>query len=117
MNYERNISKFSNFRLNLRAGFSYLDSYNYIAGINLVLGHQIDRFELAATYNYQKPLDNPIPNHSVVASVAYRAETLKHWMFRLSAGPAVKLQPDLHEFSVIFGASIGKKIWEEITLQ
>lgn len=114
LNYERNVSKWENFRLNLRAGFGYYESYDFIGGINLVLGNRFERFELGTNYSYRltPKLSNEEENqvrHIIGTSISYRAETLKNWIFKLSLGPAVSLLPSSHEFGLRFGASVGKR--------
>lgn len=113
-NYERNVSRWENFRLNLRAGFGYYESYDFIGGINLVLGNRFERFELGTNYSYR--LTPKLPSeeenqirHILGTSISYRAETLKNWLFKLSIGPTVILQPFSHEFGMRFGASVGKR--------
>ncbi len=114
LNYERNISKWENFRLNLRAGFGYFESYDFIGGINLVLGNRFERFELSSNYSYRLTPklvgeDENQVHHILATGIAYRAETLKNWMFKLSIGPQVILQENAHDFGFRFGASIGKR--------
>ncbi len=109
MNYERNVSHIENFRLNLRAGFGYYEHYNFLAGINLVLGHRYDRFELGLTYNYRVDEEITVPIQFVSPSISYRSETPKNWLYKLTLGPAVKFQDDVTSYHVIFGFSLGKR--------
>jgi hypothetical protein len=109
LNYERNVSHFENFRLNLRAGFGYYEHYNFIAGVNLVLGHRFDRFEMSLTYNQRREEDINVPIHYVMPAIGYRSETPKNWLYKLTLGPAVKTQDHVNSYHIIFGFSFGKR--------
>lgn len=109
MNYERNISFIENFRFNLRVGFGYYDSYNFLAGMNLVLGHRYDRFEMSLTYNQRREQEIDYATHIISPAIGYRSETPKNWLFKLTFGPAVKIQQMTNDYYMVIGFSIGKR--------
>jgi len=109
LNYERNVSHFENFRLNLRGGFGYYEHYNFLAGVNLVLGHRYDRFELGLTYNYRIDEELTVPIQYLSPTIGYRSETPKNWLYKLNIGPAVLFQDDITSYKIIFGFSLGKR--------
>lgn len=109
LNYERNVSPFENFRLNIRFGGGYALNYFILGGVNMVLGHRYDRFESGFTY-YFLPENNSGEKENLLAPyLAYRWESPKNWLFRLHAGPAVRIANETNSYFFVVGVSLGKR--------